>query len=746
MITKFKIDANRGDAKQVGLYIRADAQTAEEFRRLLWREGIWTVRLMDSRLPDYTHFTYASMPDQDIRAVQECLRPLCEANSTHSTIITDYDTWRTAFTGYVQGYRDQRIVRPASEAKSAFDKSHAYSLIENSRYAAAESYLTPFATDNPPYLLPAYLVYLYHQWQRPQDTIQIHARYADHFQAADVDHRVIEWIVAAYLHLDPPQPDNALMVLADFLPEFQRQGVSESLLGLRAQARAMQGKLPQTQADLRLYLQHTPTTTISEQVSDLLEMITGLSAPIPTVAELLDILISRIEVQHRWLVLLAKSDLAQRQGDKESALTHLRTILAHHLDYLDEFERKQIQLRVADLHLYTGRPQTTISMLIDLAPEQLNREEQQLYWQLLGLSALSLGEPMALDALRHAYESGNYQPEVLQSLARLAYQAEDWELARQVYVDLQQSGFTPRPEDHLYAGILAWLNGQPDEAVSHLQGLLDTPNVTLPTDAVALAYEAWVSSLVETEASPVQQAIALSSWTDWLVAQQNSDGLLALVERIHQAGFDRATTFELLEPLEFLLADHKTGKARLVQAYMNLFLAEVNEALRWERPLPDYVLHLRRALFELDRAQFDFAQEYLQEELDRAHQAELLAADFALEPIEEPRLDLSNRWVALVGGYAPVRRRVREKLVKEYGISQFTEVPPSWEDHIDQKRIAEAVLGADVIVVVHRCIKHDGSDALKSVIQGTQSENMISYARGKGHTSILQAITGFLKD
>ena len=72
MITKFKIDANRGDAKQVGLYIRADAQTAEEFRRLLWREGIWTVRLMDSRLPDYTHFTYASMPTlvKDLLTIQ----------------------------------------------------------------------------------------------------------------------------------------------------------------------------------------------------------------------------------------------------------------------------------------------------------------------------------------------------------------------------------------------------------------------------------------------------------------------------------------------------------------------------------------------------------------------------------------------------------------------------------------------------------------------------------------------------
>lgn len=177
----------------------------------------------------------------------------------------------------------------------------------------------------------------------------------------------------------------------------------------------------------------------------------------------------------------------------------------------------------------------------------------------------------------------------------------------------------------------------------------------------------------------------------------------------------------------------------LVQAYIDLFVAEVNEALRWERPLPDYILHLRRALFELDRAQFDFAQEYLQEELDRAHQAELLAADFSLEPIEEPCLDLSNRWVALVGGYAPVRRRVREKLVKEYGLGRFTEVPPSWEEHIDQKRVAQAVLGADLIVVVHRCIKHDGTDLLKTI--DTSNKGHIDYALGKGQSSIIKAVT-----
>ena len=36
--------------------------------------------------------------------------------------------------------------------------------------------------------------------------------------------------------------------------------------------------------------------------------------------------------------------------------------------------------------------------------------------------------------------------------------------------------------------------------------------------------------------------------------------------------------------------------------------------------------------------------------------------------------------------------------------------------------------GADLVVVVHRCIKHDGTDALKTVVDGTALEDRVRYA------------------
>jgi hypothetical protein len=297
---------------------------------------------------------------------------------------------------------------------------------------------------------------------------------------------------------------------------------------------------------------------------------------------------------------------------------------------------------LAGLYFETNQTQKAADSLTAFTPETLNRVEQQAYWRLLGQASLNLDAPTALDALRQAYELGSRQPEVLQPLARLAYRAEDWDLARLVYDELLQGSFEPRPEDYLYAGTLAWLSGQPEEAVERLHHLADMPDATLPASAVALAYEAWVNGLAETNAATDQQVSAISAWTDWLIVQHDLEGLLALADYILQAGFDRMTTFTLLEPLETALAEDASGKEKLVLAYMELFVVEVNESLRWELPLPDYILYLRRALFELDRAQFDFAQEYLQEELVRAHAAEILAADFEVEPAEEARLNLSN--------------------------------------------------------------------------------------------------------
>jgi len=52
--------------------------------------------------------------------------------------------------------------------------------------------------------------------------------------------------------------------------------------------------------------------------------------------------------------------------------------------------------------------------------------------------------------------------------------------------------------------------------------------------------------------------------------------------------------------------------------------------------------------------------------------------------------------------------------------------------------------GADLVVVVHRCIKHDGTDTLKAVVDGTALENRIEYADGKGQSSIIRAVRNHL--
>jgi len=174
-----------------------------------------------------------------------------------------------------------------------------------------------------------------------------------------------------------------------------------------------------------------------------------------------------------------------------------------------------------------------------------------------------------------------------------------------------------------------------------------------------------------------------------------------------------------------------------------MLCAEVDVSLRHEQVLPAYILDLRRGLFELDRQQFEFAEEYVRDELHRARAAELLEATFDLEPSAPTQMDLSHRRITLVGGYEPVRKRVREILFTAHHLDQMSEIPPSWEASVDKSRVVQAVRDSDLILVVHRCIKHDGTDSLAAAVNGTELESRVRYAAGKGQSSIIRAIRDY---
>lgn len=752
MIEDFEINVSLGYSDQVGLFVRADDKMAQRFRNLLWRNGLNSIPYLPSKVDRFTHFTYVSLPDSNLdkQGVYQRLRPLCEQHCLSAreepSTAPDYTKWRQDFQSYVASYSAQRVPKPDKLSEDAFDKAYAYNLIRSSSYEQAEIYLNRFATDTPPALVPAYLVYLYHEWHRPDQVAEVHRQYAAHLHAGDVDHRVIEWVVSAYLRLSPPKPEQALATLDIFLPEFQRQGVAERLLGLRAQARALQGRLPETMSDLQSYINRAPSEKLTEQLSDLLEVISGLQASASEIEALLDKLAACIEPKEQWQIELEKSALARRSGNREAALTHLSTVLSIAPSTLDDALINTLRLDIAGLHLDLCQPQRAMTWLEEIVPERLKENERRAYWRLRGLALVTMESPDALEALHHAYQLGGRQPDVLQPLARLAYRTEDWDLAQQIYAELIESGFEASIEDQLYAGILAWLGEEPYQAVKLLENAIPTlSQKSDPSSELLIAHEALTESLRSIGSSPENVARAISDWTDTLMALNDQDGLERLAVYIPEASLDRETAFALLEAIEPVLDDHTAAKENLAQAYAQLLYDEVDIALRQGKKLPDYTLDLRRGLFQLDRERFDFIQEYLQDELGRARDAELVEADFDLEPPDEPALDLSDRWVALIGGYEPVRRRVGEILAQDYDLGRFTEVPPSWEARVDQNRVAEAVRGADLIVVVHRCLKHDETDALRAVVEGTALEERVRYADGKGQSSILRSLRGYFQ-
>lgn len=239
MIEAYYVDPERGQEDQVGLYTQGKEQAVRRFYWQLRQGGFNCVPCDTSNRPEYNHFAYISYDDhyEDKASVAERLRPLCEQHCTQSSRVEDapeYEAWRRSLRAYVRAYRERRFDRPDTRVVEAFDKARAYDLIEAGRYEEAEAYLERFADDEPPVLVAIYLVYLYHAWRRPAEVVAVHGRYEALLRVADLDHRVVAWIAEAYLVQS--QPGRALVVVDEFLPEFQRQGVAGELLKLRVRA------------------------------------------------------------------------------------------------------------------------------------------------------------------------------------------------------------------------------------------------------------------------------------------------------------------------------------------------------------------------------------------------------------------------------------------------------------------------------------------------------------------------------
>ncbi len=748
MIEAFDIDINLGKPDQIGLFIRADMQMTRRFLSNVWRDGLRSVPLLPSKKSGFTYFTYISIPDSglDKAGIRQRLLPLCHANCSTmpaTTSAPDYDDWKANFDNYVKNYQRQPIVSPAKSSTDIFNKTHAYDMIQNQQYEKAKEYLNRFTTDSPPALLPAYLIYLHHQRECPEDVATTYKRYVSHLQAGDIDRRVVEWIIESYLKLSPPQPEQSLAVLDDFLPEFQRQGVAERLLALRAQARVLQGKLPQTVPELQKFITQASEQILQERLDDLLDLITGQPATAQAeVTALLDDLQARLDTPHHWSIYLARSTVAHQAGNLNEALTYLHTVLDTSPPGLAEFDPDRIRLQAAGWHLTLEQPQESLGMLDSIAGSNLNEDEQRVYWELLGQVQAATEQPEeALNSLHRAYQLGAQSSKIIRLLARLAYQAEDLSLAQRAYTDLFQRGFEPDTQDYLYAGIIAWFDSDPVQTVDHLRPILsEFPSRQIPPDTLLLACEALVDSLPDVNAPAGEITTAVGEWTDLLVAQNNLKGLHRLAERISTLGLERATIYNLLDPIEPALIDQPDSRTRLAQTYSQLLFAEIDLALSRKQSLPGYILDLRRGLLALDQTQFDAAQQYLEDKLVSARQTQLIETDFTLEPTARPRLDLNDKWVALIGGYEKVRHRVRDILTQDYSLGKFTEVAPSWEESISEKKVRAAVAGADLIVVVHRCVKHDGADTLNAVVERTELAERVCYAAGKGQSSIIRAV------
>jgi len=231
-------------------------------------------------------------------------------------------------------------------------------------------------------------------------------------------------------------------------------------------------------------------------------------------------------------------------------------------------------------------------------------------------------------------------------------------------------------------------------------------------------------------------------WIAAAIRDGNFESFAAIFKEVEAETLAFKSKFILLEPIEPEVINDKEMSQSLAKIYVNGLLQEINQSIRTLRPMPLYVHSVYRALDYLDRDQFEFIQKYAADKLANARQDLLVGEDFDFLSEEIP-LNLKNKQVTIIGGSANVRRHVAQEALRQFGLRDLREVPPSWEKHVNTNKVQAAVQGADLIVKVWKHMGHDLDDCLKAVLTDVSLNDRIRYAQGDGQSSIVRAIRDY---
>ncbi|PDW02609.1 tetratricopeptide repeat protein [Candidatus Viridilinea mediisalina] len=245
-----------------------------------------------------------------------------------------------------------------------------------------------------------------------------------------------------------------------------------------------------------------------------------------------------------------------------------------------------------------------------------------------------------------------------------------------------------------------------------------------------------------TAAHPERLREALADWLEYLAetsAMTDLDEALRCLHDLRREGaLTRTQQFDLLEGIERFSADLPGVADLLALEYQALAVDELAVSLRQGEPLPAYISDLRRALHFLNRELADDLSQTVEQERTALHERSLFVPEEVVTEVTTPAL--TNLKLTIIGGHGTMRREVEQRLRQEHGLTDYLEVAPSSEAHVDRAKVRERVSGRDLIVVVTGYIGHDLSNLVRDLQQSGEIVGRVLWTMCRGKSGVLREI------
>lgn len=107
---------------------------------------------------------------------------------------------------------------------------------------------------------------------------------------------------------------------------------------------------------------------------------------------------------------------------------------------------------------------------------------------------------------------------------------------------------------------------------------------------------------------------------------------------------------------------------------------------------------------------------------------------------EAAAVSLAGVRLTMVGGHVAMRREVERELRERHKLTDFLEVAPSSEDHMDRAKVRDRVAGRDLVVVVAGYTGHDLTNLVRDLQRAGEVTGRVIWPACRGKSGVVREI------